>query len=111
MIIQSKIRFANEKTEKAFYRLKEGTKKEKDLFKHMDKALDKIEENVFCGIQIPKRLIPKKYIQKHNITNLWKYNLPGSWRLIYSIVNEEILIISLILEWLKHKDYEKKFNY
>ena len=43
--------------------------------------------------------------------NLWKYDLPKGWRLIYSIVNDEIVVVSLILEWFDHKEYERKFKY
>ncbi len=37
--------------------------------------------------------------------------MPKGWRLIYSIGREEIKVISLILEWLTHKEYEKRFKY
>ena len=30
---------------------------------------------------------------------------------MYSIVNDQIVVISLVLEWLDHKEYEKRFNY
>ena len=69
--------------------------------------MDNVEEDAFCGIQIPKRLIPKEYAVK----NLWKYDLPKGWRLLYSIVNEEIVVISIIIEWFDHKSYEKRFKY
>ena len=39
------------------------------------------------------------------------YNLPNAWRLVYTIKEDEIRILSIILEWFNHKDYEKKFNY
>lgn len=55
--------------------------------------------------------IPKSYIDKYNIDNLWKYDLPKGWRLIYSVANGEVLIVSIIIEWMKHKEYERKFNY
>ncbi len=36
----------------------------------------------------------------------------GAWRLIYSVVDSgEIILISLVLEWLDHKSYEKRFKY
>jgi len=42
---------------------------------------------------------------------VWKYNLPGAWRLIYSIQGGEAIIITIILDWMDHKTYEKKFKY
>ncbi|MFT4309184.1 MAG: hypothetical protein ACMXYL_01710 [Candidatus Woesearchaeota archaeon] len=50
-------------------------------------------------------------IRNYRITNLWKYDLPSGWRLIYTIKTDEVMIISVILEWFSHKDYERRFNY
>lgn len=111
MRLPSDIRFIDEKTQDALYKLKDGDSSEKELYKFINQALDNIEENAFCGIQIPKKQIPKTYKQKYNVENLWKYDLPKGWRLIYSIVNDDIVVVSLILEWFDHKSYEKRFNY
>lgn len=111
MKLPSDIRFVDEITRNAFYKIEKGNDSEKKLFKTITIALNKIEENAFCGIQIPKRLIPKEYVAKYEIKNLWKYNLSNGWRLMYSIVTSEVLIISLVLEWFDHKDYEKTFKY
>ncbi|MBT3404601.1 hypothetical protein HN832_03315 [archaeon] len=100
------IQFVNKKVHETYKKLKE-----KPLKDQLEKALCDIEENPFCGIQIPKKLIPKDYIKKHNIGNVWKYNLPGAWRLIYSIRGGEVTIITIILDWMDHKTYEKKFKY
>jgi len=71
-----------------------------------------LEENAFCGIQIPKRLIPKEYLKRFgSLDNLWKYNLPDAWRLIYTVKNSRVAILSVILEWINHKTYERRFNY
>ena len=111
MKLPSDIRFADESIKEAFYKLENGDDSERELFKFINQALDNIEENAFCGIQIPKRLIPKEYISKFSVKNLWKYDLPKAWRLIHSIVNDEIVVVSLVLEWLDHKEYEKRFKY
>ncbi len=63
------------------------------------------------GYSPPKRLIPKHYIKRYGIDNLWKYDLPKGWRLLYSIAREEILIVAIILEWLSHPEYERRFGY
>ncbi|MFA5796981.1 MAG: type II toxin-antitoxin system RelE/ParE family toxin [Candidatus Woesearchaeota archaeon] len=111
MRLSSESRFVDKDIQKAFYNLKDGDAQERELFKTINYALDAIEENAFSGIQIPKKIIPKYYIQKYQIKNLWKYNLPKGWRLFYSIINDEIVVVCLILEWLNHTDYEKRFNY
>ncbi len=111
MKLPSDIRFVDESIREAFYKLEKGDNSERELFKFINQALDNIEENAFCGIQIPKRTIPKEYISKFGVKNLWKYDLPKAWRLIYSIVNDEIVVVSLVLEWFDHKNYEKRFKY
>ena len=70
-----------------------------------------MKQNPTCGVKIPKKLWPKEYSQKYNLTNLRNYELPGAWRLVYTIESDEVKIVSIILEWFDHKDYEKKFNY
>jgi len=75
-------------------------------------ALKEIQENVFCGIRIPKNLIPKDYMLKYKINNLMKYDLPNSWRLIYSIITpNKVEILAVVLEWFNHKNYERRFRY
>lgn len=111
MRLPSTTRFADEKIKEAFYRLERGDNSEQEIFRLINQALDNIEKNAFCGIQIPKELIPKDYSIKYGVKNLWKYDLPKGWRLIYSITKDEIVVISLILEWFDHKEYERRFNY
>lgn len=65
-----KVQFYNEKTRKTFEKLKEP-----QLKKFLERAFKDIEKNPFCGIQIPKKIIPKEYLKKFNIKNAWKYNL------------------------------------
>ncbi len=100
------VQFANEKVKEAFNKLDNS-----DLKKFIERALCDIQANPFCGIQIPKKLIPPEYINKFDIHNVWKYNLPNAWRLIYSIKGGEAIIITIVLEWMDHKTYEKRFKY
>jgi Txe/YoeB family toxin of Txe-Axe toxin-antitoxin module len=109
--IRSEVFFAEEKLKKSFEELKTGKLEEQELHKHIKQALDNLKENAYSGIHIPAKLIPKIYIKKYEITNLWKYDLPRGWRIIYTIGNEGIEVISLILEWMDHKEYERRFNY
>lgn len=108
METQSKINFANEKVRQAYLDLETGTSEEKQLKEWLDNTFRKLVENAFSGIQIQKRLIPKEY---GPLNNLWKYNLPKGWRIVYTIYKEEAIIVSVILEWFNHKEYEKRFNY
>ncbi|RLE44628.1 hypothetical protein DRJ22_05715 [Candidatus Woesearchaeota archaeon] len=108
MIKPSKVVFVNKKLEASFHSLKDND----PIKKFLIRAIKDLRENAFCGIQIPKRLIPREYLRKYNITNLWKFDLPKGWRLLYTITaDNEVEIISAILEWFDHKNYERRFNY
>jgi Txe/YoeB family toxin of Txe-Axe toxin-antitoxin module len=100
------VQFINEKIKKTYENIDDT-----NLKNFIDRAFQDIKENPFCGIQIPKRLIPKDYIQKYEIKNIWKYNLPEALRLIYSIQGGTLKIITIVLKWMDHKSYEKRFNY
>jgi hypothetical protein len=105
------VAFANTKLEKDFEKLKKGKFEDKQLYDFIQRAISDLKKNPICGVKITRKLWPRGYIKKYNIKNLWKYNLPDGWRLIYSILEDKLMIINLILEWFPHKDYEKKFGY
>ena len=110
--MNSSIRFADKKIHKAFLSLKESKdNQDRDVYKWILRAIDDLKNNSYCGIQIPKRLIPKEYIKKYGLDNLWKYDMPKGWRLVYTVVRDEVLILSVILEWFDHKNYERRFKY
>ncbi len=76
------------------------------------RAMEDLKKNAFCAIPIPKRLIPNYYFQKYGVKNLWKYDLPDGWRLIYTITTpSKVEILSVILEWFNHPNYERRFGY
>lgn len=77
MKLPSKVKFSDKKVQEAFENLNKSTSNEKKLYDWLIHAFNDIEENAFCGIQIPKRLIPKEYKTKYDVKNLWKYNLPN----------------------------------
>lgn len=108
MIKPSKVVFINDDLETCFNALPES-----DLIKKgLTRAIKDLRSNAFCGIHVPKRLIPREYIRKYGINNLWKYNLPKGWRLLYTVTAEnEVELISAILDWFDHKAYEKRMNY
>ncbi len=108
MIRSCKVVFINQKMELSFYSLKEN-----DPLKHgIVRTVRSLKDDAFCGIQIPKRLIPKVYIRRYNLTNLWKYNLPLGWRLVYTVTaDNQFEVICAIIEWFNHKEYEKRFGY
>ena len=80
--MKSKVVFADSKLKEVFEKFKDSKTEDQKLYKWLNRAFDDIAEDAFCGIQIPKKLIPKVYIEKYGIDNLWKYNLPNAWRLL-----------------------------
>ena len=108
MIKASKVVFISKELENDFHALKDDD----PIKKSMIRAIHDLRENAFAGIQVPKRLIPKEYIQKYGINNLWEYDLSKGWRLLYTVTRDnEVELISAILEWFNHKEYERKFKY
>ena len=103
--------FVNKKTEKQFESLKQGKYQDKQLYKFITRAIHDLKKNPACGLKIPKKLWPVMYIRTHNTNNLWKYDLPGAWRLVYTIKENDVIILSVILEWFSHKAYERRFKY
>jgi len=105
------VAFASTKLERSFEKLKKGTYEDKQLNKFIERAITDLKKNPACGINISKKLWPKSYIQHYHISNLWKYDLPNAWRLVYTIFEDKVMILNIILEWFSHKEYEKRFRY
>ena len=112
MELSSEIKFGDDCLKKAYQELEKGKFEDRQLKEWLDRAVADLRKNAFSGIQIPKRLIPKEYNVRYGpLENLWKYNLPNAWRLIYTIRRDEIVVLSIVLEWLDHKEYERRFGY
>ena len=100
--------FADERVKKAFDALKT---RDIGLYHRISEAMDTLKTDPGAGIKIPSNLWPKKYVKKFDINNLWKYNLPDAWRLIYTLRGDRAEIITIVLEWMDHGDYERRFGY
>ncbi|MCX6750969.1 MAG: hypothetical protein NTZ83_05905 [Candidatus Pacearchaeota archaeon] len=102
-----KVVFVDESLEKSFALLNNTDPLKKGLVK----AIKDVQENSFAGRNVKKELIPKEIIKKYNINNLWIYNLPNGWRMLYVLTSSEIRIIAVVLNWMDHKDYERLFKF
>ncbi|MBW2995501.1 hypothetical protein KY312_04035 [Candidatus Woesearchaeota archaeon] len=105
------VAFISEKLKNEFKALKKGKYEDKQLFSFISRAIADISQNPQCGTKIPRKLWPKSYANIYNITNLWKYDLPNAWRMLYTIEIHEIQILNIIIEWFSHKGYERRFKY
>lgn len=81
------------------------------LLRALQQKIELLKINPEYGVHIPKNRIPHSYIVLYDVNNLWKINLSGAWRMIYTLRGSEIDIISLILDLLDHSEYDKKFGY
>lgn len=106
-----RVAFGDEAIQNAFKELKKGKFEEKKLASFIQRAIDDLKENPLVGIKVPSKLWPKEYVRRFSINNLRKYDLPNGWRLIYTLVGNEVEIVSIILEWFPHKEYERRFKY
>ncbi len=81
------------------------------LLNSIKQKIEFLKDNPEYGTHVPKDRIPKEYIKNYDVNNIWKVNLSGAWRMIYTIRGSEVEIIALILDILNHRGYEKKFKY
>ncbi len=89
------------------------------LFRSIEDKIAILKKNYDFGIHIPGNRIGKKYIDQYDVTNLWKVNLSGGWRMIYTLKqpqreNPEVDILSIwldVLDIISHKEYDKIFKY
>ena len=103
-----KVVFINEELEKSFNEMPDNDAIKKGIIR----AIGFIQENLSCGRNVKKELIPEKLIEKYSLNNLWIYDLPKGWRLLYSVTSGgEIEIIAVVLDWMDHKDYERLFGF
>lgn len=77
------------------------------LLRSIKRTSELLKKNPMFGIQIRKKLIPKKI----PVSNLWKVNLTGYWRMLYTIRGDKLEIVCFILEICDHKKYDKIFGY
>jgi hypothetical protein len=103
--------FITENLKEAYFKLKDGKFEDKKMFEFISRAIEDLKKDPMSGVRIPNNLIPKEYIKRYNVTNLWKYNLPNAWRLTYTLLGNSVSILSVVLEWMNHKEYERRFGY
>jgi hypothetical protein len=88
--------------------LREGT----ELKRIIDKGFDTLQNNMFAGDRIKKERIPKYYIEKYGINNLYRLRLDKIRRLCYTLIaNEEGSKVVIIEIFLDHKSYDRRFGY
>jgi len=95
-----------------FYRIYRSLKPGSTENRMVDSALDKLKQNMMAGDKIQRPQWPPHYVRRYGISNLWKFNMSKSARLIYTLLSENGRWVVVVLEmFLTHKEYEKRFGY
>ena len=81
------------------------------LKKDIDEAMDELKINPMKGDKVEKRLWPKKYVDEHQLKNLFRYPLHHGYRLTYTLVSDDKSTTSVILDALDHDSYDELFGY
>lgn len=81
------------------------------LLSSINNALKNIKANPFYGDLIPKKYISKATVQRYGTDKIFRVELVGYWRLLYTVIGDEIKIIAFILEYIDHDKYNKIFGY
>ena len=86
---------------------------ERTILNAVTNKIEIIKSNPHYGDPIAKSLIPKEYVDKYEISNLFRTELPNYWRMLYTLRDgeTEIEIIAFILDIVDHQEYDKKFGY
>ena len=67
------VAFVDVDIKRAFEELKEGKFEDEKIYNFILRAIDDLKENPHCGIRVPRKLIPKEYIKKYSVRNIWKH--------------------------------------
>ena len=81
------------------------------LLTSINSALKNIKANYRYGDLIPRRNISETTIQRYGTDKIFRVELVGYWRLLYTLIGDELKIIAFILEYMDHDKYNKIFGY
>jgi len=81
------------------------------LLSSINTALKNIKANSHYGDLIPRKYISKKTKNRYGTDKILRVELVGYWRLLYTLIGDEVSIIAFILEFMDHKKYDKVFGY
>lgn len=81
------------------------------LLSSINSAIKNIKANPYYGDLIPRRNISKGVVNRYGTDKILRVELVGYWRLLYTLIGDEVKIIAFILEYMDHDKYNKIFGY
>jgi hypothetical protein len=81
------------------------------LLSSVNSAIRNIKANPYYGDLIPRKNISKATVRRYGTDKILRVELIGFWRLLYTLVGDEVKILAFILEFMDHKKYDKVFGY
>lgn len=91
-----------------------GAKKKptyEQLLTSINNALRNVKANPYYGNLIPRKYLSKGVIQRYGTDKILRVELVGYWRILYTLIGDEVKIIAFILEFMDHDKYNKIFGY
>ncbi|NQV08418.1 hypothetical protein HQ529_01045 [Candidatus Woesearchaeota archaeon] len=83
----------------------------KQLLNSIDNKILKLKNNYKFGNLVPKKYLTKDVVKKYRTNKIFRINLIGYWRLLYTLKSNEDKIIVFILDIIDHNEYNKIFRY
>jgi hypothetical protein len=81
------------------------------LLSSIDRALMRLKEDPYCGTLIPRKYLSKGVVKRYGTDKILRIELVGYWRLLYTLIGDELRVIAFVLEFMDHKRYSKIFGY
>jgi hypothetical protein len=109
-MVSRKVVFYDDNAGNKFHYFATSTSENQFIKQKLDAAFKILMDKPNAGEHVQKGKIPKSY-KKKGITDLYKYNLTKSWRLMYFLERNDNVLYIVIVDWLSHSDYNKLFGY
>jgi aromatic ring-opening dioxygenase LigB subunit len=81
------------------------------LLSSINNAVKNLKANPYFGDLVPRKYLNKKLIAEYGTDKIFRIELVGFWRMLYTVVGEETRIIAFILEYMDHERYNNVFGY
>lgn len=88
-----------------------GNPSYEQLLTSINNAVRNLKANPFYGNLIPRKYLNPNLINKYGTDKIFRVELVGYWRLLYTVIGDEAKIIAFILEYMGHDRYNKLFGY